>query len=478
VAQEIARDPPDPSVLVPLLGALQRYAGELMRTGKPDEVRATIQRLSEIPGSGPEYQALGAAAVDLLGVIDEEGRYLYPFAEKFPSVEVRKRAIQQLGQLAQRFEKQRSWVSIRLATLLKDSEKEPGVRALILNLLTQPHITVVIEPVDVVATVLGYLEKGTTPELTDAELRDCAIVLGKRRTPEVTKTLLMLARTHPKLQVRQFVIEEGLVPWAREDASLHEELIRLALDSEQPLETRKAVVQALGRRGGPRAATTLRKLETDAAFDEALRAPLKEAKLVLAKRLVNNPEGATAQDLEAAGRVVDEETNGADAERLERLVALAAEIVTASERAKVKLGSARYRLATLYALLPAEKRKEEDLLKRYRDAATNAVVDGLPSALREKLLRDFRTLLLQDPANKARVQESLDLSVELAGVSEQDSEKAARYLLDAADAAVLLGKPDRVRELCDRAAATGGVVGELVARSQELRGKADRLTKG
>jgi hypothetical protein len=479
VADETLRDPPDPHVLVPLLKSLQRYAAELRLTKKPEEVRDAITRVAKLHGSGDAHRELGLAAVRLLGVLDDDGRALHAFAEGYPSVDARKEAIQQLGQLAQRVPKQMNFVSIRLASLLQGAETEPAIRAQILKLLTESYITVATEPVDVVAVIAGYLEKGASPELTEAEMRDCAKVLGKRRTEEARKALLALARTHAKLQVRQVAVQEGLLPWAREDESLHAELMDLVISKDQPFDARKAVIESMGKRGGRRSALTLEALAQHKDLDPNLRDAIREAKLGLLERLANG-KGAAADapdqkplDLSAACQILEQEIGG-DPERLE---ALAAQLVKALKDAGLPAGTARYRLATLYARLPAEKQKEPVLLQRYREAADNALNDKLPADRREALLLEYRALLSKDKADPERGRRAMECSRDLAKLAAeaQASEKAAGYWLDAAQAAADLNDAVAGRGFLDAAAASGGVVGELAAREQDLRVRIERL---
>jgi hypothetical protein len=483
VADETLRDPPDPEVLVPLLASLQRHAPELVRATKPGEARDAIARVARLPGSGQVHQDLGLAAVRLLGVIDDDGIALHQFAESFPSVEVKKEAIQQLGQLAQRKETQRNFVSIKLASLLGGAEKEPVIRAQILNLLTTSYITVATKPVDVVAVVAGYLQNGTTPELTDAEMRDCAKVLGKRRTDDARTALLALARTHAKMPVRQVALEEGLLPWAREDETLHGDLMGIVLSKDQPIDARKAVIEALGSKGGRRSAGTLDELKQHKDLDPSLEKPVREAKLVLLHRLATN-KGAAADapdqkplDLDAAIKILEQELGG-DAERLE---ALAADIVKACDTApKVPAGTARYRLATLYARLSAEKQKDGVLLQRYKDAADNAAADKLPPDLREQMLLEYRDLLRKDTSNADHARRAMECSRDLAKLATdaQARDKAAGYWLDAAETAANLNDGALARKFLEEAAASGGVVGALQVREQELRTRIDRLPKG
>ncbi|HEX5139141.1 MAG TPA: HEAT repeat domain-containing protein [Planctomycetota bacterium] len=477
VADETLRDPPDPNVLVPLLKALQKYAGELSRTKKPEEVREAIARVAKLPGSGQMHQDLGSAAVGLLGVVDDEGITLHAFAEGFPSVEVKKQAIQQLGQLAQKYPKRSNFVSIKLATLLKGAENVPPIRAQILNLLTQPYVTVATDPVDVAAVVAGYLEKGANPELTEPEMRDCAKVIGKRRTDDARKVLLALAKTHPKPEVRQVAIEEGLLPWAREDETLHAELVGLVVDKDQPLNVRKVVIEALGKRGGRRSALTLEQLSQAKDLDPVLKDAIKEAKLVLLGRLAATKSASADAperlDLEAACQILERESGG-DPERLEPL---AGTLVKGCADAKIPAGTARYRYATLYARLPEDKRKEPVLLQRYKDAAENAAFDNLPADLREKLLLDYRELLRRDKADTDRARRAMECSRDLAklALEAQANEKAAGFWLDAAAAAANLNDAAQALKFLDQAKATGGLVGDLVAREQDLRTK---VTKG
>jgi hypothetical protein len=334
-----------------------------------------------------------------------------------------------------------------------------------------------------VAVVAGYLEKGASPDLTDAEMRDCAIVLGKRRTEDAKKVLLALARTHPKLQVRQLAVQEGLLPWARSDESLHLELVDLVISKDQPFDARKAVIESLGKRGGRRSAITLEVLAQHKDLDPNLRDAIREAKLVLLERLANG-KGAAADapdqkplDLEAAAQILEQEIAG-DPEKLE---ALAAQLVKACKDAGgLPAGTARYRLATLYARLPAEKQKETVLLQRYKDAADNALGDKLPADLREALLLEYRSLLRKDKADADRARRAMECSRELAKLAAeaQANDKAAGYWLDAAEAAADLNDGTEGRKFLEEAAASGGVVGELVVREQELRGRIERLFKG
>jgi hypothetical protein len=480
VVAELAHDPPDAKVLHQLLTSLQFHArdpnGALWKSRKPEEVRDTIQRMAEVAGSGPELQQLGSVAVRLLGAIDDKGLALFAFAERFPSGEVRKEAIQQLGLLAHRLPERRNYVGIKLTGLLAAAEKEPAFRAQILNLLTQGHVPVVREP-DEVLVVRGYLEKGATPELTDAELRDCALVLGKARTPEAKGALLKAASSHGKLQARRYVLEEALVPWARSDETIHLELTELALAPEQPLDARKAVIEALGKKGGRRSEATLKAIEESERLDPLLLDAVREAKLQLLKRLANG-EGAAADapdqkpaDLEAAGRLLEQEIDG-DADRLEALAAL---LVKAADAAKAPAGTARYRLAWLYGRLPAERMKEAELLRRYDDAAANAIADRLAPALREAMLLEYRDLLLKEPADEGRVEAAATCNEDLAEVAlgERNKEKAARFYLDAAECHFGLGNRPRAKELLDKAVGTGGIAGELEVREQGLRTKLD-----
>ena len=343
---------------------------------------------------------------------------------------------------------------------------------------------VATEPADVVKVVRGFLEKGATPDLTDAELRDCTIVLGKRRTPEAKEALLKAASSHEKLQVRRYALEEGLVPWARVDESIHDQLKALALAEDQSFETKKAVIEALGKRGGRRAEATLRVIEESDGPDSQLRPALREARLQLLKRLANG-EGAAADapdqkpaDLEAAGRLLEQEVLGdPDAERMEPL---AASLVKASDAAKQPAYTARYRLAWFYARLPAAKGNEAELLKRYEEARLNAAADRLPPALRDAMLKEYRELLLKAPGDKERVAKAVRCTADLAelALDGKDKGKAASCYLDAAECAYrLLGNGPLAMDLLDKAKTTGGLGGELVAREADLRAKVEQLPK-
>jgi len=247
LTQELAREPPDAKVLAELLGALYPYAKDaaspLWQVKQPKEVRDLIQRLADLPGNGPDHERFGRDAVRLLGAIDDEGLAINAFAENFSSVDVRKEALQQLGALAGRLRARQNYVGIKLAGLLAKNKGEPVLRAQILSLLTQNHVPVAREP-DVVAVLRGFLDKGATPDLSDAELRDCTFVLGKSRTPEAKEALLKAAAGHRDLKVRRFAVEEALLPWARVDPEIHEAFKGLALAAERsgPLTGRSAAL--------------------------------------------------------------------------------------------------------------------------------------------------------------------------------------------------------------------------------------------
>lgn len=473
---ELAREPAEPAVLTQLVLALQPFArdaeGPLFKMRKPEEVRDTIQKLAAVPGSGPEHQQLGALSMRLLTASDDKGHALFAFAEKFPAVDVRKEAIQQLGRLAHRIRERSYHVAIWLTNLLA-VEKDPAIRAQILNLLTQAHLPVVREP-DEVLVVRGFLEKAATPELTDAELRDCAFILGKAQTPEAKDALLAVASGHAKLAARQSALEGGLVPWARKDETIHAELVRIATAPEQSLDARRTVIEALGRKGGRRSAKTLREIE-EAKDVELPPGSVREAKLVLLERLANG-KGAAADapaekpaDLEVAVQLL-EEVIDADPERLE-LIATA--LVKSCEAAEVPAGTARYRLAWLYGRFPPEKMKEEELRLRYEVAAENAEADRLPAALRAEMLEEYRVLLLKNPTDPRRMQDAAICAEKLGDLAleEKNKEKAAVAYFDAAEYYFGLGNRQRAKELLDKATATGGVAGDLVSREKQLRAK-------
>jgi hypothetical protein len=487
---ELARESQDVKVLDQILQALQFFArdasGPLLRVKKPEEVRDTIQRLATVAGAGPEHRSLGVVAVRILGAIDDGGIALTAFAEGFPSAEVRKEAIGQLSQLALRVEKRRPYVGIKLAGLLARAAKEPDIRALILSLLTQSHVQLASTPDDVVAIVRGYLEQGATPELSDAELRDCAAVLGRRRTDEAKEALKKAAAGHPKLQARRYAVEEGLIPWARSDESIHEDLKALVLAPEQWPEARKAVIEALGKKGGRRAARTLQELAQSPDLPPDLLPVVQEAKLQLLKRLAEaggegNPEQKAA-DVEEAALLLEQEVSGgreigSDVERLEKLADL---VVREADAAKLPAGTARFRLAWLYARLPEDKRTEGELLRRYGQACDNAVDDRLPPGPREEMLKEYRDLLLRRPDERARLELAVDCAQELGRLSleeKKDKVAAARYYLDAGEGAVKLGNPRLAEELRNKAMTTGGVGGELVAREQQLRDAIEKLPR-
>jgi len=478
---EMARETPDPKVLADLVGALIPYgrdpSGVLWQSKQPKEVRDRIQELATVKGNGPATQDLGSFAVTLLSAIDDEGSALNAFAESFPSVETRRAALQQLGALALRMPARRNYVGIKLAVLLSNNEAEPVLRAQILSLLTQNHIPVASKP-DIGAVLRGFLEKGASPPLTDAELRDCTFVLGKSRTPEAKAALEKAATSNRDLKVRRFAVEEALLPWARVDPEIHDVLKGLILAADQPIEARRAVVEALGRKGGRRSAQTLAEVEASADLSPDLLPAVREAKLQLAERLANS--GATEApeqraDLEAACSLLEQGLNG-DPERLEKI---AGAIVRAADAAKLPAGTARYRMASLYRQRPAEKQDEATLLNLYQLAKANAATDGLPVELRETMLREYQGALLAKPDDD-RLAKAASCAEELGDLAreKEDAVGAAAHYLDGADYAVRRKDRALAERLLNLARESTGVTGELVAREKELRAVAESLPRG
>jgi hypothetical protein len=491
VAAELDRAPADPAVLEALVDTLTLFArdatGPLLQVRKPREVRDKLVRVATVAGGG---EKLGQAAVGLLGVVDDEGTALVEFAEKYPVVDVRKQAIQQLGQLARASEKASGWIGLKLAELLARFTAEPALRGQILSLLTERYVPLSDKPFDVVGAASAYLEQGATPELSDAELRDCAMILGRKRTDDVKKLLTRVASTHAKVQVRKYAVEEALLPWARTDETIHADLKALVLApaAEQPVEARKVVIEALGRKGGRRSAQTLKELEESKELLPELLPFVREAKLQLLRRLLTERDAATgdapeerAKDLEAAAALLEQamaraeqENATADVERLEKL---ADQVVRAADTAKRPAGTARYRLAWISQRLPPDKVKEEDILRRYDEAATKAVADSLPAALREGMLNEYRKLLTQGSPKPGQLEKAAACAKDLGQVAEgqKDPQKAAMYYLDGVEYALRVPMKELCEALLQQASATGGIAGELVQREKQLRTAVEQL---
>jgi len=273
-------------------------------------------------------------------------------------------------------------------------------------------------------------------------------------------------------------VEEGLLPWARVDPEIHKGLKALVLAADQPIEARRAVVEALGRKGGRRSAQTLAEIEAAPELHPDLLPIVREAKLQLARRLANGEASEAPEqraDLEAACRLLEEGLNG-DPERLEKI---AEAIVRAADAAKLPAGTARYRMASLYQRRPAEKQEQAALLNLFQIAKAAALSDGLPADLREAMLRDYQTLLLAKPdddryAKAASCAEELgDLALE-----KKDKAVAAGHFLDAAEYAIRRRDRALAERLLNRARDSAGVGGELVAREKELRVAAESLPRG
>jgi hypothetical protein len=430
--------------------------------------------------SPTELLSVGSAAVSLLHTAGEPAApVLAAFARQFGHADARRGAIQSLGDFARRFESNRDYVGRTLAGMLP-TEKDPAVRRQILATLNQRFVpaAAALDP------IRGYLQPQTAakaPKLDDTEIRDCIGILGRIGSDPALALLRKVARAHPELRVRRFAVEDGLLPWAARNGKepvILKDLLDLAVGKEQPLEARRAVIDALGRKGTRNAHATLNVIVQTQGIDPGLQAAAVAAKLTLAERLAVPPDGRkiTPDDLQTAVRILEEEKGAADLARIEKL---ARDILGAGDAAKLPVGTARYRLVTLYLRHPEKEHDKKVLHSLYEGAAAQARADGLPAAEEQALLLSYRTLLLEDDTDGKRVEnveKAIECLVRIAELEQgSDKKKAAILFMDAAELALELKRKTAAGELLNRAMATGGVGGELTARMKRLRERTDAL---
>jgi hypothetical protein len=430
--------------------------------------------------SPEQLLSVGSAAVSLLHTAGEAAApVLGAFARQFSQADARRSAIQNLGDFARRFEASRDYVGRLLAGMLP-TEKDPAVRRQILATLNQRFVpaATALDP------IRGYLQPDSAPNvapaLDDTEIRDCIGILGRVGSDPALALLRKVAREHPDLNVRRVAVEDGLLPWAARNGKAHvilKDLLDLAIGKDQPLDAREAVIDALGQKGTRNAHATLNVIVRTQGIDPSLQAAAVAAKLALAERLAVPPDARTIapDDLQTAVRILEEERGAADLARIEKL---ARTIVEAGVAAKLPVGTARYRLVTLYLRHP-EKEHDKKVLRELCEAAANgAKNDGLLAADEQALLYRYKKLLLEDEtpdkrlANREAAMRCLGRIAELEKV---DTKKAASLFMDAAALAIELKRKADADEYLNKAMGTNGVGGGLTARLKQLRGAADNL---
>jgi len=448
-------------------------------------VVAALQPLATDNGrlSPKEALAVGSAAVSVLHRAGEAAApALAAFARQFSHAAARKGAIQYLGDFARRFEPIRDYVGRILAGMLP-TEKDAAVRRQILATLNQRFV-----PAEkALVPIRGFLQPkpdDTAPKLDDTEIRDCIGILGRIGSVEALALLREIARAHAELRVRRLAVVDGLLPWAARNGKepvILKDLLALAVGKEQPLEARRAVIEALGQKGTRNAHPVLNVIVQTQGIDPALQTEAVAAKLALAERLAVPPDGRTitSDDLQAAIRILEEEKGAADLARLDKL---ARDIVRVGDAAKLTVGVARYRLVTLYLRRPEKKRETKALLDLYVKAAGKAAADGLPGPEEQALQLGFKTLLLdktlkiEGVEDNTRVRDAIGCLRRAAKLEEGgDKKKAAKLFLDAAELAIGLKDKKLFQTLRNLAMGTEGVVGELGEREKTLRDQAAAL---
>jgi len=429
--------------------------------------------------SPEQLLSVGSAAVSLLHTAGEAAApVLGAFARQFSQADARRGAIQSLGDFARRFEASRDYVGRLLAGMLP-TEKDPAVRRQILATLNQRFVPAATA-LDPIRTYLEPESVADAPELDDTEIRDCIGILGRVGSDPALALLRKVARAHPDLNVRRVAVEDGLLPWAARNGKAHvilKDLLDLAIGKDQPLDARRAVIDALGQKGTRNAHATLNVIVQTQGIDPSLQAAAVAAKLALAERLAVPPGGRTIapDDLQTAVRILEEERGAADLARIEKL---ARTIVEAGVAAKLPVGTARYRLVTLYLRHP-EKEHDKKVLRELCEAAANgAKADGLLAADEQALLYLYKKLLLEDKSPDKRLanrEGAMRCLGRIAELEKVDKKKAASLFMDAGALAIGLKRKADADEYLNRAMGTGGVGGELTARMKQLREAADNL---
>jgi hypothetical protein len=458
-----------PATLANLVQTLTLLAGgedpPLWEAEKPEAVVAAVAPLVQSPEGWAE---VGKACVALLAAAGEEGAVaLGSFAREFQSsADVRRDAVQALGDLARSNERMADFVGLTLADLLRTEKAEAVRRKILFDLRSAPREQATAP----IREFFFPADPENAVRLSSEEIKYCIEILGRIGSESALQVLMELAAKHARDEVRLLAVREGLLGrngGADEEARILDHLGAIVRDGRQSASVRTGVIEALGERGGWRAFTVLVQLGRTEGLAAALRTAIAAAKLRLAERLVTPPNGAAVgpEALETATRALRELHATADPKRLDTV---ARKLVAVSDEREIPAGEVRHLRARIYARLPDAKPAER--LALYREAVDKAEADGLKPGGEIALLEEYRGLLAAGRPDEERHRAFVAASERLAALAAGDVPKSVGYLLDAADCA-LTNLEDR--ELAGRmlieAQKRGPVEGPVAARLAELR---------
>jgi len=445
------RRPPSPETLATLIEALRRLWGSEepgpLRTAPDDTPARLLELVQPLAAGGRGREPVGDACLGLLFAMRAQGMTgLADFARRFDSADVRRKAIQSLGNLVNVVDDAgKSFIRDRLVDLLVGGEKAPPVRAQLLFSLAEGFDDVPPKAQEVVRELLGSATGEGEGALPTAEIRSCVKILRKAGTDEAFALLLELTRSHESAAVRRVAIETGLLPWAARNGKSREvfaHLRTLALDPEAAPATRTMVIKALADSGARAAHAVLVDLAGSQELEPAQRTEARLAKLVLGRALVRNGRGqVTKPDLDTALRILEEERDASP----ELAQTLAQQIVAAAEQGKLEPRQARYRIATAH--MAHKPDDEERILQLLAAAADSAERDGLRPALEIELLRELVTRLekAEDHLKATR------RCKRLAELEKATPRAEAGWLLRAADNALRAKDAAAAKECLERA---------------------------
>ena len=469
LAAEGDRTPPSVQVSILLAEALVELATQpwkdspLAKGVGASPIVTELQPLARMPSLSDQ---LGLACVRLLDAMGDEGTIpLIAFARHSRNPDLRIEAVRRLAKRARQGGADQARVGAELTDMLL-SERDRDVRKQVLISLKQAPVAGAAKPL----RALLLPAEGAASDLSTVEAQDCIAILRQIPGDEAIETLFAVVGGHPDLEVRGLAIREGLLPRALagngEARRILDRLQTVVMDPKQPLEVRVAIVRAMGERGNRALHPVLVAFEKDEGAPAEVRGAARGAKLRLAERLVAPPNGAPVrEDLAAAVAILAEEAERGDPTRLSDL---AGRIVATGTTRKLPVGAARALHASVYARRKDAKR--EELLALYEAAANNVAQDGLAPVAEERLLKAYRTKLLEEAAPEpARVATAIGCSERLAELAGADKSKAAGHLLDAAQDAVRLTNRTLAESILAKIEKLGPLEGAPATRLAEIR---------
>ncbi|MHC4953961.1 MAG: hypothetical protein ACYTGZ_08720 [Planctomycetota bacterium] len=404
-------------------------------------------------------RGLGAGAVP---VINE-------YANRHKSPDVRKTAVQALGDLASKGDTAlKATVGGLLADLLATNPSRPVLRQILFTLRTAPS-----------DDAIGSIQKllfPTDPKLVleRGDIILCVELLAASPSPRALETLERVARESTDAKLRLDAVQRGLLKHTLSGADSGRVLSFLAglvRDSNQPETVRSGVIAALGGQGNRLAAPLLGAFAVDDKLEAPYRAAAVKQRIILAGRLVQANESVTDEDLATVATILS--SNGAIAGADPKaMIAIARAAAQAADRRKIKAGACR----AIYAELIGKQKdtKPEDLRAAWKEAADKSAADGLTQARQIKVWLAYRKLLFAADPKKAGerplVEQWVHASLRLRDLAEQtgDTPGSLGYWLDALDVAVAKLKDRNVADTVVDRRPPGELAGDLLVRWEKL----------